>query len=121
MRRIVSGRRGFTLVETLVALVLFQVGMFALVATAAVSARDLAEAVARRRAQVIASSHAELLRADACRSAPAGSAALTAGMVERWRVDVVGVGRAVTVTVDVPLPRGRSVEVAASAWSVCSP
>jgi Tfp pilus assembly protein PilV len=112
-------RGGFTLIETLVALVLFQLGMLALVATTGVAARDLAEAVARRRAQSIASSHAEALRAGACQGAESGSAPLTAGMIERWRVDVVGAGRSVTVSIDVPLPRGRRAEIAAHAWTVC--
>jgi Tfp pilus assembly protein PilV len=115
------GRAGFTLVETLVALVLFDLGMLVLVATASVSARDLAEAVARRRAHVLATSRAEVLRAGACHGAQSGSARSAAGMVERWRVDVVGPGRSVTVTVDVPLPRGRRVEIVASAWTICAP
>jgi Tfp pilus assembly protein PilV len=114
------GRRGFTLVETLVALVLFQLGMLALVATAGVAARDLAEAVARRRAQGIAAAHAEMLRAAACRGAQAGSALLTAGMVESWRVEVVGAARSVTDSIDVPLPRGRRAAVVARTWTVCA-
>jgi len=113
------GRTGFTLVETLVALVLFQLGMLALVATAGVAARDLAEAVARRRAQAIASAHAEALRAAACRGTRSGSALLAAGMVETWRVKAAGVGWSVTDSIDVPLPRGRSAAVVARAWTVC--
>ena len=112
-------RQGFTLVETLVALVLFDIGMLALVATASISARDLAEAVVRRRAHVIATSRVEVLRAGACHGSPAGSAPLPAGMVERWRVDVLGPGRSITVTIDVPLPRGRRAEIVASGWTVC--
>jgi Tfp pilus assembly protein PilV len=112
-------RAGFTLVETLVALVLFQLGMLAMVATAGIAARDLAEAVARRRAQDIATAHAEALRSAACRGAGSGSALLTAGMVEHWRVDAVGFGRSVTDSIELPLSRGRRTEVVARTWTVC--
>lgn len=115
-----AGRAGFTLVETLVALVLFQLGMLALVATAGVAARDLAEAVLRRRAQAIASAHAEALLAGACRGAQSGSARLHGGMVEHWRIETVGVGRSVSDSIDVPLPRGRRVSVVARASTVCA-
>jgi Tfp pilus assembly protein PilV len=111
---------GFTLIETIVALVLFQIGMLALVATTGVAARDLADAVLRRRASAVARNRAEALIASACRGAASGSAVLPGGLLEVWRVDAAGDSRAVVDSIDVPLPRGRRTSVVARRWTVCA-
>ena len=59
--------KGFTLIEVLIALVIFEFGMLALAATSAVAARDLGVANRRMKANAIARNRVELLRADACR------------------------------------------------------
>lgn len=112
-------RVGFTLVETIVALVLLQIAMLALAATAAVAARDLSDALARRRAFAIARSGADGLRSRACASADAGTRALAGGMVEHWSVSASGSARAVTDSVSVPLTRGRRAAAVATAWVLC--
>ena len=111
--------RGFTLVETIVALVLLELGMLALAATAGVAARDLSDSLVRRRAFAIARSGADLLRASACASTSAGSRNLGAGMVEHWRVEALGSARAVTDSVSAPLTRGRKAAAVGRAWVAC--
>ena len=114
-------RVGFTLVETIVALVLLEVGMLAMAATAGAAAHDLSDALVRRRAQAIVRSRADWLRPSACVSATAGSRALAGGMIEHWRVDAIGAARAVTDSISVPLTRGRTATVVANAWVLCGP
>ncbi len=119
MQTRLGGRSGFTLIETLVALVVFQIGMLALAGTAGVAARDFSEAMLRRRAMTVAKNRAEALRVTACDSPESGTAILPA-MVEHWRVDVSGVSRAFFDSVVVLLPRGRREAVVARGWSVCA-
>lgn len=114
-----NARVGFTLVETIVALLLLQIVMLALAASAGVAARDLSDALARRRAFAIARSGAEGLRSRACAPAEAGTRTLAGGMVEHWRVDASGPARAVTDSVSLQLTRGRRAEAVATAWVLC--
>lgn len=112
-------RRGFTLIETLIALILLQLGVAALVATAGTMARDLAEAAARRRAHAAARNRVDVIRSAACTSAVSGSARLEAGMEESWRVETRGAGRLVVDSVAVPLGRGRRAFAVSRGWIVC--
>lgn len=114
-------RRGFTLVETIVALVLLQIAMFALAATAAVAARDLSDALARRRALAVARNRTDGLRATSCLSGGAGIQSLPGGMLEHWRVEATGVARAITDSVTVPLTRGHKTAAVSRAWVLCGP
>ena len=113
-------RSGFTLVETVVALLLLQLGMLALAATAGVAARDLADTLVRRRGLAIARSRVDELRSIACASPGAGARTRRGGMVESWRVDAAGRARSVTDSVSVLLSRGRRGAVVARAWVLCS-
>lgn len=113
-------RAGFTLVETLVALVLFQVGIIALVATAGVAARDLAEATLRRRAAQVAAARVEVLLGSACLAATSGSAVLNGGLREWWRVEAEGSSRSIVDSVEALLPRGRRASVVVRAWALCA-
>ena len=114
-----NGRDGFTLVETLVALVLLQLGVLALVATAGVAARDFAEATALRRGRVVARNRAESIRATACGAASGGSIAHGTGIVETWRVEASGTSRVIVASASVRLPRGRRAAIEARAWTIC--
>ncbi len=114
-------RHGFTLVETIVALVLLQIAMLALAATAGMASRDLADAVMRRRARALAASRVEVLRSTACSAANSGSRVLEAGMVEHWRTDVIGAARSLTDSISLKLPRGVRGAAVTKAWVLCDP
>jgi hypothetical protein len=110
-------RAGFTLVETLVALLLFQIGMLA------VAARDIA--IARRTAQArdVARNRIETLRATACGipTGSEGSATPAAGVVEHWRVSSDGGSREIVDSVVYQLPAGRSASVVIRGGALCNP
>ena len=114
-------RAAFTLVEVLVALILFEIGMLALAGMAAVAARDLAIANRSMRAQTIARNRLELLRAGACSTASDGQAALPGGFEETWRVEARPALRRVTATVEFRRPDGRIGNVSLSTSALCPP
>ena len=116
-----SLRRAFTLIETIVALVLLQIAMLALAATAAVAARDLSDTLARRRALALVKNRTDALRAVACTSGGAGSQSHAGGQMEYWHVDATGAARAITDSVSVPLTRGHASAAVAHAWVLCGP
>jgi len=76
---------GYTLVEVVIALLLFTVGALALVATSAVIGRELNANAIRERAGRMAESRLELLGAG-CRGATAGREA-RGGIESEWSVD----------------------------------
>ena len=76
--------RGFTLIETVVALLVFSVGALALAGTAAIIGRDLKVDGLREQATRIAASRVEALRAG-CRAGTSGSE-IIGGVVSRWSV-----------------------------------
>ena len=79
-----SRESGYTLIEVVVALLLFTVGGLALVATSAVVGRELSANAVRERAGRVAEARLELLRA-ACHTATAGSERI--GQIESvWSV-----------------------------------
>ena len=88
-----SGRRretqGFTLVELLLSLMLFTVGILSLTATSAVVVRMMGGARQQTIAATMAQSRFERLRGLAC-SAPAltGGSATARGIAETWTVTV---------------------------------
>ena len=80
----ISTRTGYTLIEIVVAILLFSVGGLALVATSAIVGRELSVNAARERAGRIAATRVEILRAG-CRSASGGSEKV--GLIEsEWSV-----------------------------------
>lgn len=99
-------RHGFTLVETLIALVLVQFGLLAVAATAGLAARDVAIATRETRARETARERVEQLRAGAC-SADAEGAHVVTTHREFWRVSGDSLMRVVRDSVDFPLPPGR--------------
>ena len=99
-------RRGFTLVETLVALVLVQFGLLAVAAASALAARELAVATRTARARDIARERIELLRIAACAANAEGSR-VTLEWTEHWAVRGATSYRVVRDSVSYPLPAGR--------------
>ena len=114
-------RSGFTLVETLVALLLFQIGMLAVAATGAVAARDVAIARRTALARDLARNRVEALRSTACgvTGSGAGSAESAAGVTEHWRVVASGSGRAIVDSVAFALPAGRRGSVVIRGATLC--
>src|SRR5690348_7343273 len=95
-------RQGFTIVELIVALVIFSVGALALVGTSARVVTTLASAQARTVAASVAANRFERMRAVSCASHRSDSA-VTRGINERWTV--VPLSRADDVTVVLRLDR----------------
>ena len=113
-------RPGSTLVEALVALVLFQIGVLALAATTATAARDLGVANRRSRAQAVAEHRVALLRAGACPSPTSGMRDLPGGLSERWRIDASGAVRVISDSVAFPGASGRTSSVVARGFTLCA-
>src|SRR5687768_10113546 len=113
-------RDGFTLIETLVALVLFEIGLLALFAITGVAARDLATAHRTARAQMLAANRLESLRARGCIAQASASAPHPGGYLERWSVEGSGSRRIITVVILFPLPRARLGRVALRGDVLCS-
>lgn len=114
-------RSGFTLVEALVALVLFEIAALALAATTIVAVRDLAAADRHRRGQAVALDRVARLRVGACTTVTAGSQAHPGGLEEHWRVRGTGPLREIVDSVALALPGGREGAVVVRGWEVCAP
>lgn len=99
-------RRGFTLVETVVALVLVQFGLLAVAALSAVAARDVASATRIASARDAAHERIEQLRTGACVATSEGSAS-TPALTEHWSVRGDSVVRFIRDSVEYRLPAGR--------------
>ena len=113
-------RRGASLLEALLALLLFEFGVLALLGATAVSARDLATASRRARAQSLARTRVEGLRARPC-AATGGVARWPGGLTEIWRVELTGRLSVITDSVVVPLAAGRRGDHVERGWSLCAP
>src|SRR5262245_23391327 len=112
-------RRGFTLVETLVALVLLEIGMLALAATSAVAARDFAVASRTTRAESLGRNHRELLAANAC-TASAGAAEVAGGYGVTWSVHAAARRRTLSVSVGFDMPGGQRRFITLRTAALCS-
>lgn len=111
-------RQGFTLIEAVVALVLFQIAALALAASIAVAARDMAAATRHGRASVLARERVERLRAAACHGGSTGTARHPDGLEEHWVT--TGSGRTRRLKDSVAFAAaGRSVFVVAEGWELC--
>jgi Tfp pilus assembly protein PilV len=81
-------RRGFTLVELVVAILLIDVGVLAMVSGTAMIARTQVEMRTRVAAAQAATNRIQRLIAGSC-TATIGSAIGERGIVERWSVDLL--------------------------------
>jgi prepilin-type N-terminal cleavage/methylation domain-containing protein len=86
--RPVSCRRGFTLVEVLVAIVLIHVGLLSLVAASAMLVRRTTETRVEAVALEAASNRLELLSAGRC-TATSGTASSAFGLREEWSAQLM--------------------------------
>ena len=111
-------RSGFTLIEVLVALVLFEFAMLALAASAAVAARNLALASLGTRAQQAARTRVEELRVGSCSRTVSGNSN-GQGLTEFWSIRATGSVRVVSDSVEYALPDGRRQRLVLYAHVVC--
>lgn len=111
MRR---SRRGFTLVEVLVAILVLSVGIIPLVGTSAGVSRMIGRGRMETRAAQAASSRMEVLRLAAEATSPrcsdpafaSGGPASSGGMTESWLVPPAGTLRQIRVSVTYSTVRG---------------
>ena len=113
------GPAGFTLVETLVALLIFEVAMLALIATSAVAARELAFARLLGRAHEAARNRVEHLAAG-CPEAQTGTATQPQGLTEHWTVRVSGRERHIRDSIVFRVSRRGERSVVARAAVLCA-
>jgi hypothetical protein len=104
-------RAGFSTVEVLVALIVFDVGLLGAVTTTALTSRLLIEARNRSRVTLAASERIELVRTGArvsggCGTLTGGTAALGGGLSEQWSLTGSGPSRLLTITITSPTHRG---------------
>jgi len=97
-------RRGFTLVELMVALMVFAVGALAMVATSANVMTLITASKNRSLAAAVAAARFELMRSQSC-TAHTSSSATARGITESWTV--VKLAKADDVTVNVSFVANR--------------
>ena len=86
-------RRGATLVELLVALLLFDIALLSLAAVSAAAVRRVGEAGRRNRAAIAATSRVEWLASRQCLSIPPGTLQLESGVTETWATKPIAGGQ----------------------------
>ena len=102
-----GGRRaGFTLVELLVAMMMFAVGMLALASTAASVTRMMGGAKRQTIAATVAQSRLERIRSSKCATLTSGADTVR-GVISTWTVTAVTRGVNVTETVIYPTSGGN--------------
>jgi type IV pilus modification protein PilV len=102
-----SARAGFTIVELLVAMMIFAVGMLALAATAGTVTRMMGGAKRQTIASQVAQSRIEQLRSSPCASLLGGTETIR-GVTNFWTVTAVPRGVNVTDSVVFATARGAS-------------
>ncbi len=96
--RVPTSRRGYTIVELLVAVMIFSVGLLAMAGTASLVMMTIAGSQTRSIAAGVAESRFERLRSQTC-TAHASGAAITRGLREDWSVKQMARADDVTVVV----------------------
>jgi prepilin-type N-terminal cleavage/methylation domain-containing protein len=95
-RRVSASRGGYTIVELIVAIMIFTIGLLAMAGTASLIMMTIAGSRTRTVGAAVAESRFEQLRAQSCAAHAAGSA-VTRGVREDW--SVMPMARADDVTV----------------------
>lgn len=103
-------RRGFTLVEVIVAIVVLSIGVLSLAAGAAMTVRLVGGGARQTLAAVVAQAHFEQLRGGSC-TAMASGADTVRGIAGQWTVRTVTRGRSVTLALSYDTPTGRKTRV----------
>ena len=104
-----TNRHGFTIIEVVVAIMIFSLGILALVSTAATMTRMVGRSQQYNMAASLAQQRFEILKATACASMASGSA--TSGVYSTaWTVTAVTNGKQVAVTVTSPTTRGSKTD-----------
>lgn len=98
-------RAGFTIVELLVAMMVFGIGVLGLAATTATVARLMGSASRQTMAAAVAQSRIEKLRGVPCAALTSGSETVR-GITSTWTVSAVTRGVNITETVAFPTARG---------------
>ena len=99
-----SRRRGFTLIELMVAMIILVIGILALASTTAVTTRHMGGGAQMARAASAAQARFERLRAEACETVVDGTEE-SRGITEKWTVTTLP--RAVEVTLVVSFHTNR--------------
>ena len=81
-------RRGFTIAEVIVAIIVMVIGVLGLASTAGVIQRMIGSAAQQTAAATMAQSRFERMRSLQCNMLTSGSASAN-GLTERWRVDSI--------------------------------
>jgi len=111
-------RTGFTLIEVIIALVLFEFAMLALAAATSVAARNLAAANLGARALDAAHNRVEQLRVTSC-STPGSGSESARGVTEFWNVRGTDRVRFVSDSVEYALPDGHRHRLVLYATVLC--
>lgn len=102
-------RRGATLIELLVALLLLDLALLSLASVSAVAARRIGEARRMRRSVTAAANRIESLAAGPCAMMAGGSAPLERGMTESWTVRAIPGAAEATDSVEIRTLPGANV------------
>ena len=96
--RHIASRRGYTIVEMVIAIMIFTIGLLAMAGTASLIMMTIAGSQTRSVAAAVAESRFESLRAQTCAAHTSGSA-ITRGLREDWSVQPLARADDVTVVV----------------------
>jgi type IV pilus modification protein PilV len=103
-----GGRRGFTIIEVVVAIMILSVGVLGLAATSSVVSRQIGGGAQQNTAANLAASRFERLRARNCTAiASAAATVKTSGISEKWFVTAVVDARVVRDSVWFQTSRGE--------------
>lgn len=109
-------RRGCTLVELVVALVLCTVGLLAMLGASALLVREIGSEALETRALTVGRSRLDLLSLQECAARSGGSATHAGGLAERWGAEPAVPGVQLLVdSVTYPAPGGTRTLVLRSA------
>jgi general secretion pathway protein I len=117
-RRHASNRRGFTLIELMVALMVFTIGILATMSSASAVMSMMNGSQRRTVASTVADARFERLRAQSC-TQHANGTTVTRGVRETWNVYPLVQADDVTVMVTFPASRGRIVSQTYKTYVPC--